>query len=284
MATDQYLFKNGEYIKPIQGVVNLYESKGQLVEEDGEFSITLDGINHLNRVTNINLVPPSFLTLPSGKRVGNPYIETDSVSDSINKVWAKKYAIGYSPTGNLVITGALVIFDAKMYFLHNCIEVINKNKDAGRLCCKSNISDEEKNGNYSFFFLAEDLGVLINNSNIEIINCIQQFSKHKKYAQRIAEGMAERNALRKHPSLSVPLQIEGTEGNHVAKVTLVGYTNNLTQLELLNAIKQIESSKDDRVIIADDITNKTYSKCLEKDNEKVTKKTNAPTIEMEVVK
>lgn len=283
-TTNQFLFKNGEYIKPLHGTITLYENKGQLIEEDGQISVTLDGINCLNRVTNINIVPPSFLTLPAGNKVGNPYIELDATSGSINKVWAKKYAIGYSPIGNLVITAALVVFDVRMYFLNNCIEVITRNREAGRLCSKSNITHEESKGNYSFFNLSDDLGALINNSNVEIINCIQQFSKHKKYAQRMAEGMAERNALRKHPSLSVPLQIDGTEGNHTAKATLVGYSNNLTQIELLNAVKKLEEAKDDRVVAADDVTNNSYAKTFEKDNEKVTEKTNAPTIEMEVVK
>jgi hypothetical protein len=221
-------------VKAVKAQVRLDERKGHLAEIQGKVMITGAGYNEMNKVAGVSVITPEKLTLPDGSVVVNPYPIIEPVSGSISKVWVKKMAIGLSPIGNLVITTSTLLYDIQMYFIQDLVKKIKYSAAAGRLCMESMLTDQDRQKGI-FCRIEGELGVWADFSNKDVLTCIETFVQNKLFAERKAQTIAERNAMKKHPALATTLVIPtGPEKARTAVVNVVGFSHDFSQQELLD--------------------------------------------------
>jgi hypothetical protein len=221
-------------VKAVKAQIKLEEKKGHLAEIQGKVMITGAGYNEMNKVAGVSIITPEKLTLPDGSMVVNPYPIIEPSSGSISKVWVKKMAIGLSPIGNLVITTSTLLYDIQMYFIQDLVKKIKFNATAGRLCMESMLTEQDRQKGI-FCRIEGELGVWADFSHKEILTCIETFVQNKLFAERKAQTIAERNAMKKHPALATTLVVpSGPEKARVAVVNVVGFSHDFSQQELLD--------------------------------------------------
>lgn len=223
-------------VKQVMGTIRLKESQGQIafLGNQSGWMITNEGYIACNKVAGLTSYTPQNLQV-DGRSVPNPYLVLDPESGSIEKVWVRKAVVGYSPMGNLVITVSTLLYDLKMYLIEDIVKKIKKDKDAGKFCNKSSLSEDEfKNG----FFLPYqgEMGIYALWNDPEISKANETFIGNKKNAERKAQTICERNAFRKHPTMP-PMKItQPQNGTHVE--TIVGFSHQLTRGELEELAEQ----------------------------------------------
>lgn len=221
-------------VKAVKAQIRLEEKKGHLAEIQGKVMITAAGYNEMNKVAGVSVITPEKLTLPDGSVVVNPYPIIEPASGSISKVWVKKMAIGLSPIGNLVITTSTLLYDIKMYFVQDLVKKIKYSAAAGRLCMESMLTEQDKQKGI-FCKIEGDLGVWADFSNKDVLTCIETFVQNKLFAERKAQTIAERNAMKKHPALATVLVVPtGPEKARTGVVNVVGFSHDFSQQELLD--------------------------------------------------
>lgn len=232
------------HIKAVKGKVNLLESKGHLAEIQNKVMITEAGYRELNKIAGISIITPEKLTLPDGQVVVNPYPIIDPESGTISKVWVKKLGIGYSPTGNLVITSSTLLYDIKMYLIQDLAKKVQYNKDAGRICMEQMLTEDEKRRG-AFFKIEGFMGVWVDLSHKEVIKALDTYINNKLFAERKAQTICERNVLKKHPALSTTyVEPQGPQKGRYAQVTVIGFTSDLSKDELMYIAEQAEQGKE----------------------------------------
>lgn len=211
-------------IKSVKGVVCLSEANGEIAVIQGKAMTTGKGFYRANQICGLSIVTPEKLTLPTGQVVVNPFPVIDEESGTLRKVWVKKLAIGYSPTGNLVITSATLLYDINAYFLQDLMKKVTYNQGSGRICMEQMLTEDEKRTGI-FYKIDGSLGVWANVSHKEILKCIDTFINKKQFAERNAQTIAERLALGKHPAMShlAYVNAQGPEKRGVAREMVIGY-------------------------------------------------------------
>jgi hypothetical protein len=220
-----FIRKAGDgFVKSVKGAVVLSESNGEIAVIQGKAMTTGKGFYRANQICGLSIVTPEKLTLPTGQVVVNPFPVIDGESGTLRKIWVKKLAIGYSPTGNLVITSTTLLYDINAYFIQDLMKKVTKNQGAGRICMEQMLTDEEKKTGI-FYKIDGALGIWANVSHGDILKCIDTFINKKQFAERNAQTIAERLALSKHPALAHLAYVtpQGLEGKRVAKEMVIGY-------------------------------------------------------------
>lgn len=232
-------------IKSVKGTIILREELGQLAEvppKSGKVMVAANGFNELNKIAGLSIITPKTLTLPNGDIVVNPYPVIDPVSRTIEKVWVKKMAVGYSPIGNMVITSSTLLYDITTYFLQDLAKKVQYNKDAGKVTMGANLTEEERTKG-TFHPIQGDLGIWVDYTHKEVLKALDTFIQNKLFAERKAQTICERNVMKKHPALStVNVLAQGPEGKRVAKVTIIGFCHDLTEKELLGLAEKAETA------------------------------------------
>jgi len=238
---------NDGMIKAVKGKVNLLEQKGHLAEIQNKVMITEAGYREMNKIAGISIITPQNLTLPDGKNVVNPYPIIDPESGTISKVWVKKIGIGYSPTGNLVITSSTLLYDIKMYLIQDLAKKVQYNKDAGRFCMEQMLTEDEK-ARGQFYRIEGLMGVWVDLNHKEIIKAFDTYINNKLFAERKAQTICERNVLKKHPALSTTyVEPQGPAKQRASQVTVVGFTSDLSQEELMEVAERAEQGEEVQV-------------------------------------
>lgn len=231
-------------IKAIKGRLKLEERKGHLSVIQGKAMITAAGYNEMNKIAGISIITPEKLTLPDGSVVVNPFPIIDKDSGTIDKVWVKKTAIGFSPIGNLVMTSSTLLYDIRMYFIQDLNKKIQKSKNAGKMCIENTLSEDEKKRGM-FLRIQGTMGLWADLNNVDILKCMDTYIQNKLFAERKAQTIAERNCLKKHPSLSqIYVDASGPEHNHYGYVDVIGYNHDLTREDLLKLAQMAERGED----------------------------------------
>ncbi|WP_066023096.1 MULTISPECIES: hypothetical protein [Clostridium] len=230
-------------IKSICAKLKLEEAKGELANIQGNITITAAGYNTLNKIASISVFTPEKLILPDGSVVVNPFPVFDKESGSIEKVWVRKTAIGYAPSGNLVITSTTLLYDIRLYFVQDLIKKIKNNKAVGKITVESLLTEEEK-GKGIFEPIQGKLGVYANLQNVEAIKCFETFVQNKLFADRKAQTVAERNVLKKHPALAFSkVQASGAEHHREAWLQVIGWNNDLTEKDYMKLATMYENGE-----------------------------------------
>lgn len=232
---------NGGHIRSVKGAVTLSERNGEIATIQGKTMTTAKGFNTLNQIAGLSIVTPEKLTLPDGQIVVNPYPIIDSESGTISKVWVKKIAIGYSPTGNLVITSSTLLYDIKMYFIQDLVKKVNYSKDAGRICMEQMLTEEEKQ-NSIFLKIDGFLGVAANIQHKDVLKAIDTYINKKQFAERNAQSICERLVMSKHPALASAAYV--AKQGEIAKVPVVGYVHDFNREELLDIADKTERGEE----------------------------------------
>lgn len=236
---------NGGQIRSVKGAVGLRESNGEIAVIQGKAMTTAKGFNTLNQIAGLSIITPEKLTLPDGQIVVNPYPIIDQESGTISKVWVKKIAIGYSPTGNLVITSATLLYDIKMYFIQDLAKKVQYSQGAGRVCMEQMLTEEEKK-NCIFLKIDGFLGVAANIQHKDILKAVDTYINKKQFAERNAQSICERLVMSKHPALASAAYVsaQGPDKNRVAKVPVVGYVHDFNHEELLDIAEKAEKGEE----------------------------------------
>lgn len=230
-------------IKAVKGRLRLEEKKGEISFIQNKAMITAAGYNKMNTVAGVSIITPEKLTLPDGGVVVNPYPIIDKESGTIDKVWVKKTAIGFSPMGNLVMTSSTLLYDIKMYFIQDLNKKIQKNKNSGRMCMEPMLSEEEKKTGM-FLKIQGLMGIWANLNDADVLKCMDTYIQNKLFAERKAQTIAERNCLKKHPALAqVYVDTTGGEYNHSGYVDVIGYNHDLTRDDLLKLAQMAEKGE-----------------------------------------
>lgn len=230
-------------IKSICAKLKLEEVKGELANIQGSMTITAAGYNSLNRIASISIFTPEKLTLPDGQIVVNPYPIFDQESGTIEKVWVRKIAIGYAPSGNLVMTSTTLLYDIKLYFIQDLIKKIKNDKSVGKITVENLLTDEERKKGI-FESVQGKMGVWANLENIDALKCFETFVQNKLFADRKAQTVAERNVLKKHPALAFSKVLAlGTDKRHEAYVQVIGWNNDLTEKDYKKLATMYESGE-----------------------------------------
>ena len=232
-------------IKAVKSLVTLSESNGEIAVIQGRAMTTGKGFYRANQIANLSIVTPEKLTLPDGHVVVNPYPVIDPESGTLRKVWVKKMAIGRSPTGNMVITTATLLYDINAYFLQDLMKKVQYNAGAGRICMEQMLTDEEKRTGI-FYKIDGAMGVWANVSNADILKAIDTFVNKKQFAERNAQTIAERLAMGKHPALShiAYVEVQGQDKKRIAKETIFGYVNDDDQRTLMDIATKAERGEE----------------------------------------
>ncbi|MTV47734.1 hypothetical protein GJ688_01895 [Heliobacillus mobilis] len=242
-------------IRSVKGSVTLSEQSGDIAYIYPKTMTTSKGFNKANQIAGLSIITPEKLQLPNGDIVVNPFPMVEPRSGSIGKVWVKKMAIGYSPTGVLVVTSATLLYDVRMYFVQDVLKKVGKVAAAGTLTMEFglNIVKETEYGIFvdsgdpkrpQAFIRIDDsgLGILIELSHPDIIKAVETYVQKKLFAERNAQSIAERLVMSKHPALSNIAYVEATgpDKAKVAKVPVVGFVHDFNQDQLLDIAKQAE--------------------------------------------
>lgn len=227
-------------IKALKGRIKLEEKKGHLSVIQGKAMITAAGYNEMNKIAGISIITPEKLTLPDGNIVVNPYPIVDPESGTIDKVWVRKTALGFSPIGNLVMTSSTLLYDIRMYFIQDLSKKIQKNKNAGRMCMEQMLTADEKKAGM-FLKIQASMGIWANLNDIDVLKSMDTYIQNKLFAERKAQTIAERNCLKKHPALAqVYVDAVGAEYNRSGYVDVIGYNHDLTREDLFKLAQMAE--------------------------------------------
>ncbi|WP_429836073.1 hypothetical protein [Brevibacillus sp. NRS-1366] len=231
-------------LKCVKGRVDFAESKGELAVVQGKAMVTAKGYYKANQIAGISIVTPEKLTLPDGNIVVNPYPIIDPESSTISKVWVKKIAIGYSPTGNLVISSATLLYDVNMYFIQDLIKKVKDNAAMGRVCLEQSLTeDDRKTG--GFYKIEGQFGIWVDFNQKDTFKAVETFIQKKLFAERNAQSICERLVLSKHPALAFSfVNFEGPDKQRKASVPVIGYVNDFTRKQLLYIADQAERGEE----------------------------------------
>jgi len=230
----------------------------------GKHMLNVGGYVKLNQFANVNTLSPNTIIM-DGIEQPNPYIERD-IKRSIQVVHVRAYAVGFSLTGNLVVTQKSLVLDLHNYLVQDLQARINRFPACGCVgveaekpvsWCpvvekwgsgkKTYESGEEikprENANLRFTptigVVGDDvIGIWYDLSHPEIISVINDASFRRKYCDRNAITFCERNAMKIHPAIAmtvIPPELID-EKNKTAKVMVYGYKNDLT-IDQLHKIK-----------------------------------------------
>ena len=140
--------------------------------------------------------------------------------------------MGYTPIGSIAVSSTTMFYDFRMYFLQDLQVKVQANKGAGRLCFESQLTDEEKTKGI-FLKIEGDLGIWANIEHPDVLRAVKTWLQNKNFGERKAQTIAERNALKHHPALSLTLYgIGGKEGDRFGKVAVVGWQHDHNYREL----------------------------------------------------
>lgn len=231
-------------MKAFRGKVKLEEEKGHIAVIQEKATTTFAGYAEMNKIAGVSIITPDTLTLPTGEVVVNPYPIIDPESGTIEKVWVKKMAVGYSLTGNLTVTFSTLLYDVKMYLLQDLSKKINYNKGMGKYCMEEMLTEAEKKEGM-FFKIQGLMGIWVNLENKETTKAIETYIQNKLFAERKATTICERNALKKHPALGNSiLSATGPKGKGIAEVNIMGWTHDLSKKDLLEISKKAEKNEE----------------------------------------
>jgi len=230
------------YIKAVKSNVTLSLEKGQIYEINKKYSITKAGFDHMNKVAGISIITPDTLKLPNGQFVVNPYPVVDPDTHSITKVWVKKVAIGLTPTGNLAMTSRTLLYDIRLYFIQDLVKKVRYSSAAGKICAYSTLSNQEK-ADGIFYEIEQGMGVYADPNNAEVLKAIETYIQNKLFAERKAQTICERNAMKSHPALSQGSYVK-VDNQGKTSVPVFGWVSDFTKAQLNELKKRAETVAD----------------------------------------
>lgn len=225
--------------------VKLSVEKKELVAINKNFMPTVIGFNKLNQYAGINqITPPSLLV--NGAERSNPHPEFSPDGEIVRMV-ARKIAIGFSPTGNLVAMDVVKIFNFDAYYLQDLMKKATEGcvfcKFGSMVICeidpsakvsrmRGKVYARTENKVYVFKLIKDIEGLWIDVTHKEIKALYDNHTQRQKFAGEQAQSMAWRNALKAHPAFALSsMMVSGVGEKAVAHIGVYSYKNPLSQEE-----------------------------------------------------
>lgn len=225
---------NGQ-IRSVRSKLVLREAQNELVEVAGKLTVSAIGYYRANQIASLGIITPNSIMIPGPQgaiNVPNPYPIIDKESGTQKGVWVKKIAVGYSPIGSMVVSSTTMYYDFNIYFLEDLQNKVMYNKDAGRLCFREQLTEQEKASGI-FMPIEGSFGVWADTGHKEILKAISTWVQTKKFGERKAQTVAERNALKHHPALSLQLgDPQGPVKNRWLETLVIGWQHDHDYREL----------------------------------------------------
>ncbi len=214
-------------IRSVKGIIELREEHGEIAVIEGKPMIAAAGYYRANQIASLAILTPDSIRIPGGDGnamdVPNPFPIIDKESGTQKGVWVKKIVVGYSPIGSMTVSSSTLYYDFRMYFIQDLQNKIQYNKDAGRLCFEDQLTEAEKKTGI-FMHIEGPFGVWANMQHAEIQKAVRTWLANKNFGDRKAQTIAERNALKHHPALSLQLSnLVGPEKRRSVRVAVIGW-------------------------------------------------------------
>lgn len=195
----------GEYLTlvRVRRRIALSSEDGDLEAIKGGAQITAAGYRRLNQTIGLHIMTPQNVVV-ADQRQPNPYVEDDETSGRPRRVYCRKVAIGPSPeTGNLVATDIMVRLDLELYFIE-ALTAKMRDDSSGKFVVMGSRDEhpmpDAKQG-WKFIAVMQDVGIWYKVTDPKIGEVIKAQISRLKFADRIAQTVAERNAMKAHPSM-----------------------------------------------------------------------------------
>jgi hypothetical protein len=219
--------EDGAYLKKVRSTVMLTESSGEIIRlpTGNKYTLSIEGYRRLNALNSVMIVRPEHVIVDGQKQM-NPLIQVNQKTRMPEVVYARCFAVGYSPTGSLVATDVMIRLDINIYLLENIQAKIKRagTPEAADLIGMYGASDDEDvPKGYKFFPIHSTggIGLWVNTKSKVIHEVMRDHTTRLKFIERLAQSFAERNALKAHPSIPSTIQAE----NGRAMVTVTGWVN-----------------------------------------------------------
>lgn len=242
-------------ITAVKAVLTLREASSEIAVIEGKPMITADGYYRANQIASLAIITPDSIMVPQqdgdmqAVRVPNPFPVIDVASGTQKGVYAKKTVVGYSPTGTLAVSSHTMFYNFTTYFLADLQKKIQYDASAGKVCFKGQLTEDEmKHG--IFMPVEGEFGIYANMAHKEILKCVGTWLQNKNFGERKAQTIAERNAMKRHPALSIKLQnFGGPDKQRVGQVLVIGWQHDLTRHQLENIAQAAEAGEE--VVVGD---------------------------------
>lgn len=203
--------------------------------------ISAIGYRTLNQTAGLHVFNPPTVVV-DGRLEPNPCIIVNEKYGKPEVVLCRKVVVGPArDTGNLVASDVMVRLDLRGYLLEtlNAKMARGDEKDMEGFA-EVGFADDEPDapGKWKFYSVDEDTGFWFNITHKKFRDCLREHQNRLKFAERIAQTVAERNAYKAHPAMPASVEL-GADG--LARVEMVGWVNasNLAQLaRLKEAVEQ----------------------------------------------
>lgn len=217
-------------LKRVQVNLSLRESEGEIIgvpvrvpDRQGggrekktviRYTPTAQGFSRINEVAGVQIISPDWVMVED-KRQPNPFVLIDPDSKTPAVVYCRKIAIGRSTvTGNLSATDVMVRLDINLYFLETIISKLKWITDEATAdeFAQYGVREEPPKGSGWHFrpIASGGIGLWINYRHHRMKEIFSDHITRMKFVERVAQTMAERNALKKNAA--IPSTFKGTNG------------------------------------------------------------------------
>jgi len=221
----------------IRADIKLEERLGHLYSLQGKTSITAAGFARINSITAINVISPIA-----------PKFTTDDAG-RLRAVEVRKMAIGFSPSGSLLVTDSTLHFDLDAYRLHELANLAKKKPGAVKFVLKEELEGMKYDGKLGWVVPYEDPVMLwADIKNEDVRDLLIADSQRRKFAERIASTICWRNAIKTHAAIAqAQVQAQGIDGSRTAVVRVFGFRHDLDQAAMTRLAAGIVEGKLDIV-------------------------------------
>lgn len=262
-------------MKKINISLKLSEELEQIVfDKDERVSLTLKGIFYVNKLVGASIFEPDKIYFDGDYRE-NPYIINND-DGSIFKVISTSLAVS-NYNNNQIVTKATVSFNVDSYLLDSFGHIISEDYTAGEIFKKgtSKLTDD----NY-VLPINSTLEICVSLKNTEIQRALGQYLFNKNLADRKAQSLSQRNALKKLPQFNCPItNITGSSGYRMAIMTIPYFYDDDKEIkEIINCARTLNANvlncklisiDNDEIIDAVDLE---YLKSIQNYDEEINKK------------
>lgn len=165
--------------------------------------LTYQGFQRVNAVAGCSLPQPATITVDGEKRT-NPYVQRmerpDGRPGDVVRVVVGVVVIGPAPaTGNLVAVSYVLDYDPARDLQHMLAEVADKHPQVCKLVAESDPQTREPGWHYVDIY--GGVGYCFDLTVDEIAKVYRKFINMMQHAEKKAQTVARRNAMRSHPAL-----------------------------------------------------------------------------------
>jgi hypothetical protein len=209
-----FMVRDGEQkMRCVKTKVVLTVEEGHVYHVQGKFMITANGYTRLNQIAGVTLVQPETIEI-DGKIHENPWLECDARKPGVLvRVHCRVLSVGRSATGQPVAIDYRLKFDPNLYLLQALKKTQRYWKQGN--CPVQDLTEreffeewtaEERRG-WAFLPLSaigdDYVGIAFHLGNQEVRKKMGDQVDLVTFAERRAQTMCRRNAMRHHPSIGV---------------------------------------------------------------------------------